>query len=84
MPNKLYLVSPVVQDKEIRHYCFGKCKKIQLGILEFLGGLFLSCREDDCLYCEKYKDFGNVTIDKEELGVTVRKLKGVDDDNNTT
>ena len=51
----IFGVSPMVQDKEVTHYCFGVCGHIQCAGADGgddIGSFFL-CREQECPYTEK-------------------------------
>lgn len=76
--SKLYLVSFGAQKKEIDEYCFGKCGQIFIGAVDFMGGMFLPCRTEDCKFLEKAVDMGKAKMKSGRVEhIEVRKLKSL-------
>ena len=71
----LYLMCPGIQEKEITKFCFGECKKIQMGIVELDTIPFVYCFEKECKHTHKSEYLGVNYIKGDEVEITVRKLK---------
>jgi hypothetical protein len=74
MTDRLFLMSPFVQKNETELFCFNKCGKIEIGVLEFCGGQFLFCTQDNCKFKEKEESFGIMYVLDDEFDITARKL----------
>jgi len=76
----LFGVSPIMQEKEIDHYCFGVCGKITVGgINDDVMGPLCPCRQETCEYEDKRSDIiGTITdTDGESIDIIIRKLKPI-------
>jgi hypothetical protein len=72
---KIFLLSPLAQDAETKKYCFGSCKKITCGGIDFMDAPWFPCYEEKCLNLERQQSFGKTNIDGENMEIIVRKLK---------
>lgn len=77
---KVYLLSWGAQKPEIDHFCFGECKQIVFGMIEYMDVGWGYCMEAECPHKSDEKDFGIEDI-QNPLGrakrahIIVRKLK---------
>ena len=79
----LYAMSYGAQRKEVEHYCFDMCGKVLVGgEIDLSGGMFATCREENCPYVIDTADLGDNELEgphgnKRVEHLIVRKLKGV-------
>lgn len=71
---KLYLVSPVMQKEEVDEYCFKRCQKIKMGVVDLgiLYGPFFPCTETTCEFVKKTMNLKQQFKGQELI---IRKLK---------
>ena len=72
---KLYLVCHDIQEKEIKEYCFGKCKKILMGAIQLKGLSWWPCRTEECLYSDDEAAIGTGILPYGTENIVIRKLK---------
>jgi len=77
--DKVFLLHPSVQKKEIKEYCFNKCKKIVISmIINFAGASWSVCKEEVCPYEADRLDIGTCELTNgETVHVVIRKLRKI-------
>jgi len=71
----IYGLCPMLQEKEVKYYCFDKCQKVILGILtDDEWGHFWPCREKKCPHEETNTGIIG-DVDGEEF--CIRKLQPI-------
>jgi hypothetical protein len=80
---RIWVVSLVAQEENIKRYCSAECGKILIGGLDIGGGIFLLCKTDECDYVEKSLILGEFDLLEGKREIIVRKLLGVENESHT-